>query len=799
MQFKSELELKVTVLDKELDRLEKRIAKSANPFSASGAKKLDRVQSERLKFEKQIAQVQLDAVSKIDKKRTQSFKTAVRRQNFLRKQRLETEAKVARKRKDLIQGLQLGVGFPLLFGGGAGSVAGGALGALTDSSGGFGGQILFSALGQQIDTFIQNLGNLADSLDSAENILDGLADAGFRVSKELRTSVEILEDQGRFLTAYNVALGELERRFGPNAVQELANYNAANAALQEEFSKAAGTLQRELLPALTLVTNAVAGLLSVINQSGGILKFLAGLVPGVGPSLQAAGAIGGEGARRITSSPTNALGFQSNAGASAAADKERLAREEQSADLVREINRNQKAINRAREEAARKELKHQQDVLKLVRDRVLLEAQLIEDQLRLQAAQRSTQLQQAQAKAAAQSALLRAEQETAVSAINSFGSGGTSPNFANPAQAFASKLSVEYDIIDEKVKDLGGTLLQAGANTEFDKTATTAYREELKAAAEEAARVEQARFETPQDRVDKQLEQLNLQLESAQAITREEKQQAELELRLLRLRNANKDLTEDQLKSLEAATTALFNATNLGPLEQYIKNTSAALADTEQQMTKVVQIVEGQLASGIANFFNGIIDGSKSAEEAFADMLKSMGQALVQTAAQMIAQYIAIGIARIFAGMGGGGGGGGASSVPSSAYGDMSVAGPSFFQGGMIPGYSTGGFIGADRVALVSENGPELIRSGPTGTSVTNNEDTKAAMERFSPSNQEAAAGGPMNPTINYNGPSLNFNGDDYIPRSEAGSLVAAGAKQGETRAINRLRNSRMTRSKIGI
>ena len=65
--------------------------------------------------------------------------------------------------------------------------------------------------------------------------------------------------------------------------------------------------------------------------------------------------------------------------------------------------------------------------------------------------------------------------------------------------------------------------------------------------------------------------------------------------------------------------------------------------------------------------------------------------------------------------------------------------------------------------------------------------------------NQRMAAEGPMNSTINYNGPTLNFNGDDYIPRSEASSLVNAGAKQGEQRAMNRLRQSRSTRSKVGI
>ena len=100
---------------------------------------------------------------------------------------------------------------------------------------------------------------------------------------------------------------------------------------------------------------------------------------------------------------------------------------------------------------------------------------------------------------------------------------------------------------------------------------------------------------------------------------------------------------------------------------------------------------------------------------------------------------------------------------------------------------------------MVGEQGPELVQAGPTGMTVTNNEDSKAAMARFSPSNQEAAAGGAMSATINYNGPTLTFNGDDYIPRSEAPQLVAAGAKQGEARAMNRLRQSRSTRQRVGI
>ena len=371
-------------------------------FLAAQAKKLN---AEELKINKT-----LDDQRKLRERNAAAAKKLAATQARNAKKAEET---AKRNRQNRIQGLQLGVGFPLLFGGGVGSIAGGAFGALTDSSGGFGGQILFSALGQQIDTFVQNLSNLADSLDSASNILDGLADTGLRVSKELKASVESLEDQGRFIAAYNVALGELESRFGPNAVQQLSNYDAANEALQEEFSKAAATLQRELLPALTLITQSVAGLIGLINRSGPILDFLTKVTPGAEGIKNLIG-VGNEAARRVTTSPTNAFGFQTgDTGATAAAQKERVAREERSAELVREINRNQERITRARDEASRRELKHQQEILKLAKARADLEAQALEDQARLQKQLIAFQLERARAVEAGNQARLAAQRAIA--------------------------------------------------------------------------------------------------------------------------------------------------------------------------------------------------------------------------------------------------------------------------------------------------------------------------------------------------------------------------------------------------
>jgi tape measure domain-containing protein len=117
--------------------------------------------------------------------------------------------------------------------------------------------------------------------------------------------------------------------------------------------------------------------------------------------------------------------------------------------------------------------------------------------------------------------------------------------------------------------------------------------------------------------------------------------------------------------------------------------------------------------SGIA----AMIDGTKSAEQVFVEFLSSIADALIDTAKQMIAQYIAIGIARMFAGMGG--------SVPTDAGGwATSFATPqpgigtgfNFDAGAMTGGmpWSFGGvnsptvFPFAKGIDLMGEAGPEV-------------------------------------------------------------------------------------------
>ena len=118
-----------------------------------------------------------------------------------------------------------------------------------------------------------------------------------------------------------------------------------------------------------------------------------------------------------------------------------------------------------------------------------------------------------------------------------------------------------------------------------------------------------------------------------------------------------------------------------------------------------------------------VVEGTKTAEEAFADFLRSIASMLMDAAKQMIATYIAIGIARMFSGMPPADGG----SSPASKYGSAAnLAGPKgdfdLGPGPMFPfPKALGGQVGAGRPYMVGERGPELFIPGAQGNIVPNN------------------------------------------------------------------------------
>ena len=212
----------------------------------------------------------------------------------------------------------------------------------------------------------------------------------------------------------------------------------------------------------------------------------------------------------------------------------------------------------------------------------------------------------------------------------------------------------------------------------------------------------------------------------------------------------------------------------------------------QNQTLQLLQPITDGLASGIADFFTAIIDGSKSAEEAFVDMLRNIGQALIQQAAVMIAQYVAIGIARRFAGLPG------TDTFASDPIGNNmfeQLQGQQLFQTIPLPGKADGGPVTANRPYIIGERGPELFVPNNSGTVVPNE-----ALARYNGGNESMSVG-PASVSVNYNVTEINdmrFVTEDQFQAGMA-SAAKEGAKAGEGRVLATLRNRRSVRKSVGL
>ena len=293
MAYQSEIELRVKIADRELRELERRteqlvnrFASGVNPFGASGGRKLTAAQRrEEVNVQRQRLNFVKDAVEAEDRLRNakaqKTLQTNLRRARYLRDQRIKAAQDVARAEKNLAkensrfrENLALGAGFPLLFGGGVGAVAGGVAGAVAGrGGGGFGLQILFSALGQQIDNFFAGVSEaattVADSLGGTTETLEALGEAGIFVESSLTDQVQALEDAGRAVAAYDAVQKELTDTYGESGLRALQTLKAANEDASRSTSELNAVLQAELAPTFTLISDV----------SGAAASTLAKLVP----------------------------------------------------------------------------------------------------------------------------------------------------------------------------------------------------------------------------------------------------------------------------------------------------------------------------------------------------------------------------------------------------------------------------------------------------------------------------------------------------------------------------------------
>lgn len=261
-------------------------------------------------------------------------------------------------------------------------------------------------------------------------------------------------------------------------------------------------------------------------------------------------------------------------------------------------------------------------------------------------------------------------------------------------QAEANKRLEEFvEARTKSITELEKEIELSGATTEID-------RQRLEYAFERNEIIDKAKQqETDLLAIQEELKQLgiNQNIDKEKARIETEKNRALLVLQKREEQEIN-DLIAERVRMMQALTLDVMSPSAYNPLEQQKADLDALL-----QKYPMVGAAADQAAELASRGFADMVTGARSAKEVFADFLKGMADALIQTAKTMIAQYIAIGIAKMFAGFGGGMG-----FSPSAA-------GP-FGAGGLSTGLSfTPGFTGFANGGVMSPSGPMPLRTYSRG------------------------------------------------------------------------------------
>ena len=784
-----------------------------------------------------------------DSKDLNSYNTRQRRIKYLADLQ-EKEDKARAKRNE---SLLLGVGFPLLFGGGAGSVLGSAAGSFVGD--GFGGQIAGGAIGQAIDQYLQSLGELGSALNPATADTQKLVEALGEANSPFNDLIQNLESSGREATALALATQKMVDLVGQDGVNALKEFGADSTRLGNEFAKA-----------MTLMN---AGVAELINNVG-LFKAIADQLGRANLINQARNSGNADQAARFREFEQAGVGFgnptekaaerarimdeivqaqiELNAEATREAEiRARLA--EFDASKVREIRASVaekrielelEQLNAAANDETRIYLEKKLAFQRLMTEQQALYNQFARDQitidvlrLKLAGARLDYEKQIASIDNAATAANARAAK---------VGGGGGVDKEAQVQRTIAGLKTRSFEL-DTKLITIGETKI-GKLQIELQRLDQV---QALKAAeinlSKEDQRIKDAKLALLSKEYSLLYQQKELQLERLQIEERiadikarqagdNLQTQLDQELAGLTLPSGNSFLDEqnalqaeqtnryanamrdvnDQIEIQRELATSTDKAISSAAEKRIIQLErqrdiystmlpQIAKAEREQlRFNQTLSLVEGPVnafVNGLTEGLQGIIDGTMSAEEAFANMLKGMADALIQTAAQMIAQYIAIGIAKAFAGMGGGGGIGNGAAAIGQSFGGGASTGASLL-GAAFGGRADGGSVAANKPYVVGERGPELFVPS-SGGRIVNNADSRAALDRYTP-----------NSSYNYSpnlsittGPVMQMNNEDYIRREdfERGLRQASddGAKRGEAMTLRRLKNSRSTRSTLGM
>ena len=288
------------------DLLLKAQGKATTGEQADNKRALDAFKAKTIKSQEHAEQLKADAAAAAERKKQISHlllrrKIKNRERAADRKQRQEQAA--GRQKENLM----LGAGFPLLFGGGVGSVGGGVGGALLGNKmgmPGFGAQILGSAIGTMMDTAVQKAAKLGEALRSMS--MTDLVDSGVRLSSELQVQVNLLKKAGEIEKARALVAEQVQKQTGASA-GSLQDVNNAVNILKSAWNDVVGAvgaflgiISAPVVAALGLVIRLVAEIFKSFNETFGLIRkglvfitgwtglpdLIGGVMDGLNPALQ---------------------------------------------------------------------------------------------------------------------------------------------------------------------------------------------------------------------------------------------------------------------------------------------------------------------------------------------------------------------------------------------------------------------------------------------------------------------------------------------------------------------------------
>lgn len=746
----------------------------------------------------------------------------------------------------LRENLLLGAGFPLLFGGGAGAVGGGVLGSLAGD--GFGGQIFFSALGTALDGFAESTANLGAELNKAVPDVDKITERLGVVGTGTEAYIRALQDSDQATRAAEAATDELAQLVGQDGVRALKEFGAQTTELGNELAKAFTLMAAAAAKIIsgssafkeieTQLPRAVAFQQAKNSDNPEIQKLFSEL-EGTNAFAPGGSARRAELGDEIIEKQLelNRLREEGNRiaaeGIAIVANEKELAIE--SAELV---NLRKLALAAEGDQRltllAQVEEQVEREALLAEKAELLNRAKLGEISYRAVA----LALQEKQVKLDERLREIREGLAKDLADGSSSGSSGVDKE-AQAQKAMAVELTKQFEL-ETKIAAIGQTKIQK-INTELDSLdkKKALKIKELELSTEDArvlaAKLKTLDLETDALRKQLELQAARLQLEEKLADLKGEQTlgnlQRDLDQELASLTLPTGDAFEDERTQLALeqqqryadvmagvndqiaqqhlliaegdAETAKSARAKLKLLERekgiYEKMLPAIAAAEQQQLkfNQVLSMVEGPVNAFVGSLtqgLQGIIDGTMSAEEAFSNMLKNMGQALIDTAAQMIAQYIAIGIARAFAGMGSDSA---ESMFPMDTGGWTLPEGATPITSSSWMKRANGGPVKPNGTYLVGEQGPELLTMGTQSGFVHSN--TSEAMDRYRAGRSGGGGGGSLDVSYNV----TQINGMNFVTEEQfrAGMSRAAkdGAKMGEAGTFKSMKNSRSNRRRVGI